>query len=226
MKFKTTLTLTTLLALSLGLGCNPPQEAPKKEAPANETPPAAEQVAAPAPKKVSPLAVPTGALALSGDITFVGRKVIGSNNFVFEKWSGYAQLNEGQIAGGSIEFQIETASVVANPGNRNKWTPKLEKHMKDPDFFDVAKFPTATFKSKSITAVPEAAPNQFQVTGDIVIKGITKELQFPATITLNEGKLNADAVVTIDRQDYGIIYPGKPDNLIQDDVVITFKIKS
>ena len=115
--------------------------------------------------------------------------------------------------------------MVADPNDRSKWTPKLEKHMKDPDFFDVKQFPTANFVSTSIAADAKGPANTYTVSGKITIKGVSKDISFPAVITLDNGTTNASADVTINRQDYGIVYPGKPDNLIQDNVVITIKAK-
>ena len=216
--------LSCSIALSLTgvLGCSEPQKAePAASKPVAAAPKAApkkaEAPAAPAMK------IPADAIALTGDITFVGRKVIGSHDFVFKTWKGYAALNDGAVAGGNLGFEIKTESVVADEGNRSKWTPKLEKHMKDPDFFDVAKFPTATFTSSEITATP-GKPDAVTVTGLLTIKGIAKTVTFPATVRQAEGKLSAEAALTINRQDFGIAYPGKPDNLIQDDVVITIKV--
>ena len=190
-----------------------PKPEPKKEVPTNPT------------TQKKEVELPPGAMVLRGDITFVGRKVIGSHDFVFKKWTGYAQLKDEKIAGGSIRFQIETASVVADEGNRSKWTPKLEAHMKDPDFFHVEKFPTATFSSSNIAAETTNSANTYRISGTLNIKGISKEVTFPAVITMENGKPNASAEITINRQDFGIKYPGKPDNLIQDNVVITIKAK-
>ena len=149
--------------------------------------------------KVKTLQIPDDAVSLKGAITFIGRKVIGSHDFVFKTWSGFAQLKDQQIKGSTIAFQIETASVVADPDNRGKWTPKLEKHMKDPDFFDVERFPTANFKSSSITPDPKGGPDNFKVVGMLTIKGISQEIAFPATIKAVDGQLAAEAKITINR---------------------------
>jgi polyisoprenoid-binding protein YceI len=172
------------------------------------------------------LTVPSDAIALTGAVAFVGRKVIGSHDFEFKKWTGFTQLKNGGIAGGQIAFEIQTESVVADENNRNQWTPKLEKHMKDPDFFDVKKYPTATFSSETISPLVDGGPNRFIVTGLLTIKGISKKVSFPATVTQANGAISAQAQVTINRQDFKIAYPGKPDNLIQDEVVLTIKVRS
>ncbi len=219
---KIILTTFASVILTVAIACTQPPTQEEKAAPKVE--PKKEAPPAPVPQKKE-IEVPPGAMALRGDITFVGRKVIGSHDFVFKKWTGYAQLKDEKIVGGAIGFQIETASVVADEGNRSKWTPKLEAHMKDPDFFHVEKFPTATFKSSNIAAKITNSADTYSISGTLTIKGISKDVTFPAVITMENGKPNASAELTINRQDFGIRYPGKPDNLIQDEVVITIKAK-
>ena len=60
----------------------------------------------------------------------------------------------------------------------------------------------------------------------LTIKGISQEIAFPATIKAVDGQLAAEAKIAINRQDFKISYPGKPDNLIQDNVEITIKAES
>lgn len=210
----------SILCIALN-GCTAPSDAtatkPQKESVQKQAP-----VAKSVP--VKKLTVPTDAIALTGEVAFVGRKVIGSHDFEFKKWTGFTQLKNGSIAGGQIAFEIQTESVVADENNRNKWTPKLEKHMKDPDFFDVKNFPTATFFSETVSPLAGGAPNRFNISGVLTIKGISKKVSFPAMVTQENGAILAQAQVTINRQDFKIAYPGKPDNLIQDDVVLTIKV--
>ncbi len=69
------------------------------------------------------------------------------------------------------------------------------------NFFEVEKFPTATF------VITKIAGNQ--VTGNLTIKGITKSISFPAEISVKGGKVAAKASITIDRTDYNIKYGSK-----------------
>jgi polyisoprenoid-binding protein YceI len=82
----------------------------------------------------------------------------------FEKVSGTVELDEKDITKSVVEVTIDVGSV-------NTHEPKRDTHLKSPDFFDVAKFPTATFKS---TKVQKVGKNKLKVTGDLSLHGITK----------------------------------------------------
>ena len=97
---------------------------------------------------------------------------------------------------------------------------KLTGHLKSPDFFDVEKFPTATFTSTSIVA----AADGFTVTGNLDLHGMQKSITFPAQIEAGAETVTAKAEFSIMRFDFGIVYPGMPDDLIRDEVVVTFDV--
>lgn len=82
----------------------------------------------------------------------------------FEKVKGTLDLDDKDITKSTVEVTIDLASV-------NTHEPKRDGHLKSPDFFDVAKFPTATFKS---TKVQKVGKNRLKVTGDLNLHGITK----------------------------------------------------
>jgi polyisoprenoid-binding protein YceI len=178
--------------------------------------PAAAPAPAPAP---APAAAPAGALALSGDILFTGSKVTGSHECKFATWSGTFAPADGKAEGGSLRFEVETASVIADWKAPNDWSKKLEGHLKAEDFFDVANHPKATFVSTEIKAGGEAGATH-TVTGKLTIRGVTRDVTFPATIKLEGGKVTASAKFSINRKEFNIQYAGKPDDLIRDGVVL------
>lgn len=73
--------------------------------------------------------------------------------------------------------------------------------MKSDDFFSAAKFPKATF---AITSVQKKTADSFTVNGKLTVKGITNEIEFPASIKRVEKKLTAVATITVDRTKYDI----------------------
>jgi polyisoprenoid-binding protein YceI len=84
---------------------------------------------------------------------------------------------------------------------------KLEGHLKADDFFGTAKFPTSTFVITKVAAVG----SNLMVTGNLTLKGITKPLSFPATVTVNaDGTVSALAgKIIVDRTKYDIKYGSK-----------------
>lgn len=184
---------------------------------------AAAAAAAAAAPVVAAAAAGDGA-KLTGDIIFIGSKVTGSHECKFTEWTGSARLADGKAEGGSLSFEVKTASVVADFAAPNDWSKKLEGHLKSEDFFDVEKFPTATFTSEAITASPVAGSTH-TVTGKLTIRGVIKDVSFPATIKVTDGAIEANAEFSIQRKDFGIEYPGETDNLIREGVVLKLAFK-
>jgi polyisoprenoid-binding protein YceI len=82
----------------------------------------------------------------------------------FEKIKGTVELDDKEVTKSTVEVTIDLSSVNTNE-------PKRDGHLKSPDFFDVAKFPTAIFKS---TKVQKAGKNKLKVTGELSLHGVTK----------------------------------------------------
>jgi len=145
-------------------------------------------------------------------IEFVGAKVTASHDGGFTDFGGSLSLAD-PLEQSKVDLTVQTASLYADK-------EKLTKHLKSPDFFDVDKFPTAMFKSTRI----DRDGNQYTVTGDLTLHGVTKRISFPASLSASAGRLDANAEFSIDRKDFGIVYPGMPDDLIRDLVVIKLSL--
>lgn len=200
-----------LLALPLSLTLAACADPGKDKTTAKVTEPA------PTPEAPKPApAAPAGAkLALSGSVGFTGAKVTDKHVGAFTQWTGSATVDGTEVTG--LEFTVQTASVSVEP-------EKLQNHLKSPDFFDVAQFPTATFVSRAVKAGAPAdsklAGATHTVEGDFTLHGVTKTLTVPAIITVTPDSVMAKSEFAINRKDFGIVYPGKPDDLIADAVAI------
>lgn len=148
-------------------------------------------------------------------IGFVGAKVTDQHVGVFEEFSGTISLADGKLEGGAVEFEVKTTSVVADGGN-----PRLEGHLRSPDFFEVEKHPTATFVSTRIEAGSKEEGMTHTVTGNLTLRGTTKSVTFPAKVEVSADGVRASTEFGINRKDFGIQYPGKPDDLIKDNVLL------
>lgn len=156
--------------------------------------------------------------AASSSVLFVGSKVTGKHEGGFKVFTGTIDLVNGKPEESSVSVDIDASTIFSDD-------PKLTEHLKSPDFFDVAKFPKATFKSTKI-AVGATAPETHTVTGDLELHGQTKSITFPATITVADDSVTVKAGFRINRKDFGIVYTGPTDNLIRDDVALTLDIKA
>jgi polyisoprenoid-binding protein YceI len=97
--------------------------------------------------------------------------------------------------------------------------------LQTPDFFDVQKFPQASFMSTEIKPGGEKGATH-TVTGNLSLHGVTKSITFPATITVAPGAVNVDSTFAINRRDFGINYAGAANNLIRDEVVLSLHVKA
>jgi polyisoprenoid-binding protein YceI len=149
-------------------------------------------------------------------VEWTGSKVTGSHDGAFTSFRGAITLADGAIERGQVNVDIDAASLTTTP-------EKLATHLKSADFFDVAKFPKASFVSTAIKAGGENGGTH-TVTGNLELHGVTKSISFPASITAGAGAIDTAATFRINRKDFGLNYPGKVDDLIRDDVVIKLTI--
>ncbi|WP_437288314.1 YceI family protein [Sorangium sp. So ce406] len=191
------------------------------EDPTKDKPKATISSAAPAQPQAAAPSAPTEALpidATASTIGFVGSKVTGKHEGKFEKISGSITLAGGKAEGGKLSIEADTSSVKTD-------AEKLDGHLKSKDFFDVEQFPKATFTSTQIKAGGENGATH-TVTGELDLHGVKKTISFPATITEGADSVSGNAEFVINRKDFGIVYPGKQDDLIRDDVLLKLSLKA
>ena len=155
----------------------------------------------------------------SSKIEFTGSKVTGSHEGGFTKFSGAIDLINDKPEDSKVSVDIETASIYAN-------VDQLTNHLKTADFFDVEKFPKATFTSTKIAHSDGSPADSYTVTGDFELHGVKKAITFPATIQVGSDAVTVKSEFTINRKDFGIMYAGKADDLIRDGVVIRLDINA
>lgn len=148
-------------------------------------------------------------------VNFTGSKVTGKHEGGFQRFSGTISLVDADPVKSHLRFEILTDSIYTD-------TEKLTGHLKSPDFFDVAQFPTAVFETSAITKTAAG----YDVTGNLTLHGVTKTITFPAQIEATPDSVTAKAEFVIKRMDFGIVYPGKTDDLIRDEVVIRLDINA
>jgi len=170
----------------------------------------------PTASPVTPQAAEPGALAeltlepASSKLEIVVSKITRSHAGSFQQFSGTASLVGDQVQ--AVSFDVDTASLRTD-------TEKLTAHIKTKDFLDVEKFPKASFKSTSVVA-KSAGSDTHEITGQLTLHGVTQEIKFPARIALTPDSVTGHAEIPIDRQKFGVSYPGMPDDLIKDVVLL------
>lgn len=120
----------------------------------------------------------------------------------FTKFKGEILMPEDDFAKAEIAFSAETASV--DTGNEMR-----DNHLRSPDFFDSAKFPELSFKSKSVEKKGE---NEYSVSGDFTMHGVTKEISLKAS--LEGAAKNKDGIRvmsfevsgSLSRKEYGLVW--------------------
>ncbi len=142
----------------------------------------------------------SGVATLNADntlIQFVGTHAGADPNprtGVFTQFTGRAEVDQQAGTLKNVNVEIQTESLTTPIGN-------LTTHLKSPDFFDVREYPTAKFESTSIAA---DASGQQTITGNLTMLGTTKEVSFPAEVTINGQGLMLKSQFTIDRTDWGM----------------------
>ena len=113
----------------------------------------------------------------------------------------------GSVTVPGADFTKATVEATIDAGSINTRNEKRDGHLKSPDFFDVAKFPTLTFKSKKI----ERSGAGHKMTGDLTIRGVTKEVVFDVEGPSAEAKnpwgvvvVGASATAKINRKEFGL----------------------
>lgn len=162
-------------------------------------------------------------------LKWVGKKVTGQHD-------GNVKIKSGSVTFGKNNnlskgtFVLDMKSISNNDVESPKWRKKLVDHLKNEDFFNVEKFPTAKFVIKSSKKSKKV--NTWDVTGALTVKNKTNEVTFPATITTKGNQKMAKASFKIDRSKWDIKYnsgsffdPKKlGDKLIYDDIEIELNL--
>ena len=138
---------------------------------------------------------------------------------------GAVDLDPSNMTDSSVSATIDVSSVDTGEAQR-------DGHLRSPDFFDTAKFPTATFKSTRIIKTGEG----YDVTGDLSLHGVTRpvtlhmEAPSKAQVAMDKKEHRGfTATTTLHRQDFGLNWNGtlkSGDSMLGDDVKMEFDIEA
>ena len=141
--------------------------------------------------------------------------------------TGTIHLDENDVSKSSVSVSIDVSRIDTRE-------PKRDAHLKSPDFFDLAKYPTATFKS---TRVQQEGVGKLKVTGDLAMHGVTREVALsvegpsaPIKDPWGNAHIAASATTRLDRRDYGLVW-NKPLEaggglLVGNDVAVAISVEA
>lgn len=120
----------------------------------------------------------------------------------FKDFKGTVRFDESDVTKSTVEFSAKIESIDTGVEPR-------DKHLRTADFFDAAKYPEMTFKS---TRVERKGGDKYVLHGDFTLKGVTKPVALPFTVTgaikdpWGNTRFGVSAQTKIDRRDYGITW--------------------
>jgi polyisoprenoid-binding protein YceI len=143
----------------------------------------------------------------------------------FSKVTGTIILDENDVTKSAVDVTIDVSTVDTREPNR-------DNDLRSDKFFDVAHYPSMTFKSRKVEQV---APGKLKVTGDLTIRGTTKEVVLdvdgptaPVKDPWGNQRAAVNATTKINRQDFGVKWNATMDNggvVVGDDVPITIDVE-
>jgi polyisoprenoid-binding protein YceI len=143
----------------------------------------------------------------------------------FNEFEGTATIDGTDPTKSSASLTVQVASIDTRNAQR-------DGHLRTNDFLDVEAFPQLTFQS---TAVSHEGDNDFVVTGDLTIKGVTRSISIPlefqgaAKDPFGNDRIGLEGSVAINRSDYGITYNAALETggvLVSDKITLEFEISA
>lgn len=161
-------------------------------------------------------------------VEWVGKKVTGQHHGEIKIAKGEITATNGMVSGGNVSIDMNTITCLDMQG---EWADKLVGHLKSDDFFSVEKHAYSNFNIKSVSPIKgKSGANNATVKGDLTIKGITHEIEFPAIVEIRGNNLVATGEAKIDRTKYDIKYgsanffEGLGDKAIDNEFTVKFKL--
>lgn len=167
---------------------------------------------------------------LNSNVEWKGYKVFKSENtshfgtIKFE--SGDVTIKDGKLESG--KFVADMASLTSEDlKNKKDDLEKLNGHLKSADFFEVEKFPTASYEITKVSPASEGDYNTV-LDGNLTVKGITKPIQFKANVAVNGAEVSiATEPKDIMREEFGVKFQSPAANgVIKNEVTLQIKVKA
>jgi polyisoprenoid-binding protein YceI len=162
-------------------------------------------------------------------VNWKGQKVTGSgHNGTVRVSSGQLEFKGNNLIAGKVKLnmnEISCTDLSDAESNAN-----LLNHLRSADFFNTAQFPDANFEVTSVKAQKDGNGNTHFITGKLTIKGITKDVSFPATVGGKDGQATIKGELVIDRSQFDVRYGSETffgelgDKAIDNNMTIVFNL--
>ena len=157
-------------------------------------------------------------------VSFTIRHLMSEVDGHFRDFDGSITYDPQAPERSTVEVTVQAASIDTN-------NPRRDDHLRSPDFFEAEKHPTLSFKS---TSVERQSADTLAVTGDLSIRGVTKQVTIPVRITgampyRGGEKVGFASDFTVDRKEYGVTWNRAVDQggvLLGDDVGIRIRVEA
>ncbi len=138
-------------------------------------------------------------------VNWLAKKVTGQHEGYVKIKAGEVIVEQNKLVGGTVIVDMTTLDATDLKG---EYHDKLVGHLKSNEFFGTETFNSAILVIKSATPIAnaKAGENNYTIVADLTIKGITKEVTFPATVIIEKTKVTANAEVNVNRTLYDIKY--------------------
>jgi len=166
--------------------------------------------------------------AANSVVTWIGSKPAGKHNGTIGIAGGEVLVSNGKVVGGSFDIDINSLVVLDLPAD-SEWNGKLKGHLLSADFFDAANFGSAQFEitgaapyaQANVTADKEEFNTEYApatlsevmvenpthfISGNLTMRGVTKNITFPASVSVENGVIKAKANFNIDRTEWKLMY--------------------
>ena len=162
--------------------------------------------------------------AASSSMNWEGSKVTGKHNGTVAIKSGTVQLKGNEVVGGSFVIDMNSINTTDLKGDMKA---KLDGHLKTGDFFETEKYPEGKFEITGVKAEEGKDGITHKVSGNLTLKDKTHGVEIPATIKVENGEVSVSTPqFVVNRQEWGINFTGKKDDLISNDMGIKLSFKA
>ncbi len=154
-------------------------------------------------------------------VSWSGKKLAYGHSGIIDIKSGELSAEGFRITAG--KFEIDMTTIVETGNDDAEKAAQLAGHLMSADFFDAAAYPVSTFEITGVTG----EGTDYEISGNLVIKGISKNITFPAIVVVDGDQLTASADIIINRNDWGVSYGSGMSGAVADQAIhddISFKI--